>query len=73
MKTITITVSVDGNEVHRNFDFEETRGNGSWDFHVESMLDTLEKSSEPLAVSQDKLYPRTDDGYKQVDDNVFLK
>lgn len=47
MKTITITVDVDGNEVFRKYkEGAFVREAGFWDVEVESMLDTIEKSNE---------------------------
>lgn len=43
MKTITITVDVDGNSVHRSYTFNTSV---DWASEVESMLDTLVKSSK---------------------------
>lgn len=43
MKTITITVEVDGNEVSRNYEFDHTEAS-TWGDRIVDMLDTLEKS-----------------------------
>lgn len=47
MKTITITVSVDGNEVTRNYDYNAVKDvdtEHDWGAKILDMLDTLEKS-----------------------------
>ena len=44
MKTIKITISIDGNEVSR--DYADDIINPNWDDRVNDMLDTLEKSNE---------------------------
>ena len=41
MKTIKITISIDGNEVSRSFAGVGTK---AWNEIVESMIDTIEKS-----------------------------
>lgn len=46
MKTITITVDVDGNSVTRTYSDDTL--NPSWDDRVNDMLDTLEKSDKPF-------------------------
>ena len=43
MKTLTITVEVDGNEVSRSFAGVGTK---AWNEIIESMIDTLETSKE---------------------------
>lgn len=44
MNKITLTVSVDGNEVSRIYGTE----NVNWQFAVEDMLDTIEQSTKPM-------------------------
>ncbi len=67
MKTITITVSVDGNEVSREYSGVNTETIPEvWGDRVSDMLDTLKRSNEPM-------YPRDKDGLKQVDDHTFIK
>ncbi len=46
MKQITITVSVDGNELSRNYEYNEFTFTETWGERVESMLETIEKSKE---------------------------
>ena len=43
MKTLTITIEIDGNEVSRSFAGVGTK---AWNEIVEDMLDTLETSKE---------------------------
>ncbi len=43
MKTLTITIEVDGNEVSRSFAGVGTK---AWNEIIESMLDTLAKSND---------------------------
>ncbi len=43
MKKITITVSVDGNEISRNYGGVTN----NWEAVVVDMLDTIEKSNDP--------------------------
>jgi hypothetical protein len=43
MKTITITVDVDGNAIDRSYTFNFS---GDWGAEIESMLQTLAVSSE---------------------------
>lgn len=43
MKTITITVEVDGNSIDRSYTFNTSV---DWATEVESMLETLAKSNE---------------------------
>lgn len=49
MKNIKITVSVDGNEVSREYDAEglEWVSTTQWGDRILSMLDTIEKSNDP--------------------------
>lgn len=48
MKTVTITIKVDSNEVYRNYDYYEakTASEETWGERVVDMFDTLEKSNE---------------------------
>ena len=46
MKNITITVSVDGNEVSREFSAYYERDEQDWGTVVVDMLDTITKSTE---------------------------
>lgn len=46
MKTITITVDVDGNSIDRSYAFTAYVETEKWGKEVENMLDTLEKSNE---------------------------
>jgi hypothetical protein len=45
MKKITITVSVDGNEIYRDYSIED-KTDYMWGSEVLDMLDTLEKAKE---------------------------
>lgn len=45
MKTITITVEVDGSSVDRSYTFNASV---DWGTEIESMLDTLENSNKPF-------------------------
>ncbi len=47
MNKITITVDVDGNAVSREYTIEAT-GEYEWGVRVLNMLDTIEKSNEPM-------------------------
>lgn len=44
MKTIRITVEVDGNEVSRSYGYETLKEFGFWENEVESMITTIENS-----------------------------
>ena len=46
MKTITITVAVDGNSVSREYLWSENMEEQDWGTRVQDMLDTIEKSEE---------------------------
>ncbi len=48
MKKITITVSVDGNEVSREYAETPFVGYAIWGERIMDILDTIEKSNEPM-------------------------
>lgn len=49
MKHIKITVEVNGNELSREYELpNQDLIDKDWNFPIQSMLDTIEKSTEPM-------------------------